>query len=110
MSVIRKLNLHPSDIPPFPSTASKLLERVDAPPEDLSPSSTLTRSLGLLRDLLLSHDASIASIEDRKMQFKNITHILVDALVQMVQVRVVGCDSRVGGVGFCFGRQGKERL
>jgi len=75
--------------------ASKLLERVDAPPEDLSPSSTLTRSLGLLRDLLLSHDASIASIEDRKMQFKNITHILVDALVQMVQVSASSLSGEV---------------
>jgi len=66
--------------------ASKLLERVDPPPDDLSPSLALSRSLGLLRDLLLSHDASIASIEDRKSQFHSITNILVDALLQMVQV------------------------
>lgn len=75
--------------------ASKLLERVDVPPEDLSPSSTLTRSLGLLRDLLLSHDASIASIEDRKAQFKSITHILVDALMQMVQVAASSLNGEV---------------
>lgn len=75
--------------------ASKLLERSDVPPEDLSPSTALTRSLGLLRDLLLSHDASIASIEDRKIQFKSITHILVDALVQMVQVAASSLSGEV---------------
>lgn len=75
--------------------ASKLLERVDSPPEDLSPSPTLTRSLGLLRDLLLSHDASIASIEDRKAQFKTITSILVDALLQMVQVAASSLSGEV---------------
>lgn len=70
------LNLH----------TSKLMDKVELPPVDLGPTTGLTQSLTLLREVLESHDASVLSLDDRKEDFKEILGCVVDPLMQMCSV------------------------
>ncbi|XP_050411932.1 conserved oligomeric Golgi complex subunit 6 [Patella vulgata] len=66
--------------------ANKLLDRVELPPPDLGPTSSLTQTLQLLRDVLACHDASVVPIDDKKQDFKQILSCVVDPLLQMCSV------------------------
>ncbi|ESO91200.1 hypothetical protein LOTGIDRAFT_209569 [Lottia gigantea] len=66
--------------------ANKLLDRVELPPSDLGPTSSLTQSLQLLRDVLACHDASVVPIDDKKQDYKQILSCVVDPLIQMCSV------------------------
>ncbi|KAK2156367.1 hypothetical protein LSH36_215g03002 [Paralvinella palmiformis] len=66
--------------------AGRLLEKVELPPADLGPTTALTQSLQLLRDVLSSHDSSIVPLDARKTDFAQILSSIVDPLLQMCSV------------------------
>ncbi|CAL1533346.1 unnamed protein product [Lymnaea stagnalis] len=65
------------------SHANKLLDKVELPPPDLGPTSSLTQTLQLLRDVLACHDASVVPIDDKKQDYKQILACVIDPLLQM---------------------------
>ncbi|KAH9514306.1 Golgi transport complex subunit 6 [Bulinus truncatus] len=68
------------------SHAGKLLDKVELPPPDLGPTSSLTQTLQLLRDVLACHDASVARIDNKKQDYKQILTCVIDPLLQMCSV------------------------
>ncbi|XP_005093725.1 conserved oligomeric Golgi complex subunit 6 [Aplysia californica] len=63
--------------------ANRLLDKVELPPSDLGPTSSLTQTLQLLRDVLACHDASVVPIDDKKQDYKQILACVIDPLLQM---------------------------
>ncbi|XP_076448028.1 conserved oligomeric Golgi complex subunit 6-like [Babylonia areolata] len=63
--------------------ANRLLDKVDLPPADLGPTSSLTQTLQLLRDVLACHDASVVPVDDKKQDYKQILSCVIDPLLQM---------------------------
>lgn len=51
------------------SVTSRLLEKVEMPPADLSATSSVTSTLQLLQDILSSHDSSLVSVDVRKEDY-----------------------------------------
>ncbi|XP_033746599.1 conserved oligomeric Golgi complex subunit 6-like [Pecten maximus] len=66
--------------------ANKLLDKVELPPSDLGPTSSLNQTLQLLKDVLACHDASVVAIDDKKQDYKQILSCVIDPLVQMCSV------------------------
>ncbi|XP_058966110.1 conserved oligomeric Golgi complex subunit 6 [Pocillopora verrucosa] len=63
--------------------ASKLLEKIELPPPDLSPTESLRETMSLLRDVLTCHDASVIPLDARQADYSRIISCLVDPLIQM---------------------------
>ncbi|XP_068689707.1 conserved oligomeric Golgi complex subunit 6-like isoform X1 [Montipora capricornis] len=63
--------------------ASKLLEKIELPPPDLSPTESLKETMSLLKDVLTSHDASVIPLDARQADYSRIISCLVDPLLQM---------------------------
>ncbi|XP_057302600.1 conserved oligomeric Golgi complex subunit 6-like [Hydractinia symbiolongicarpus] len=61
---------------------SKLAEKVDIPPPDLSPSQTVNTTMQLLKDVLSSHDSAITPLKERQQDYGKIFSCLLDPLVQ----------------------------
>ncbi|XP_056417957.1 conserved oligomeric Golgi complex subunit 6 [Hyla sarda] len=66
--------------------ASKLLDKVELPPADLSPSSALNQTLTLLREVLVSHDSSVVPLDARQADFVQVLSCVLDPLLQMCTV------------------------
>ncbi|XP_074655398.1 conserved oligomeric Golgi complex subunit 6-like isoform X2 [Tubulanus polymorphus] len=66
--------------------ASKLVEKVELPPADLSSPPSLLETLQLLQDVLASHDSSVVPLDARKQDFQQILASLIDPLLQMCSV------------------------
>ena len=62
---------------------SKLSEKLDLPPPDLSPSSSVNDTLQLLKDVLSSHDSAITSINERHKDYQKIFACVLDPLIQL---------------------------
>ncbi|XP_078489282.1 conserved oligomeric Golgi complex subunit 6 [Ciona intestinalis] len=63
--------------------SSKLLDKVELPPNDLSSPRTLAETLNLLRDIFDSHDASILPAKERHTDLVEVMSHLLDPLLQM---------------------------
>ena len=61
---------------------SKLAEKIDLPPPDLSPSVNVNDTLQLLKDVLSSHDSAISSLNDRHKDYQRIFSCILDPLIQ----------------------------
>lgn len=66
--------------------ANKLLDKVELPPADLGPTTSLTQTLALLKDVLQCHDSSVVTIHNKKEDFKQILDCMLDPLLQMCSV------------------------
>jgi len=66
--------------------ASKLLDKVELPPRDLSAPRTLNETLKLLREIFDTHDTSIVQIHERKDVLVQVMSHLIDPLLQMCTV------------------------
>nr|CAB3232563.1 conserved oligomeric Golgi complex subunit 6 [Phallusia mammillata] len=63
--------------------ASKLLDKVELPPSDLSPPRTLNDTIHLLRDIFDSHDSSILPAAERHTDLVQVMTQVLDPLLQM---------------------------
>ncbi|XP_072180671.1 conserved oligomeric Golgi complex subunit 6-like [Diadema setosum] len=63
--------------------SSKLVDKVELPPADLGPTGSLNQALGLLREILASHDSSVVSVDTRQADFAKILGCVLDPLLQM---------------------------
>uniref|UniRef100_H2Y655 Conserved oligomeric Golgi complex subunit 6 n=1 Tax=Ciona savignyi TaxID=51511 RepID=H2Y655_CIOSA len=63
--------------------ASKLLDKVELPPNELSPPRSLLGPLNLLRNIFDSHDASILPTDQRHADLTQVMTHLLDPLLQM---------------------------
>lgn len=61
---------------------SRLAEKVDLPPPDLSASQVVNETLQLLKDVLASHDSAITPLNERRQDYEKIFSCLLDPLVQ----------------------------
>ncbi|EDL35231.1 component of oligomeric golgi complex 6, isoform CRA_b [Mus musculus] len=66
--------------------ANKLMDKVELPPPDLGPSSALSQTLTLLRDILASHDSSVIPLDARQADFVQVLSCALDPLLQMCTV------------------------
>ncbi|KAM8975926.1 conserved oligomeric Golgi complex subunit 6 [Pelodytes ibericus] len=66
--------------------ASKLMDKVELPPADLGPSSSLNQTLALLREVLVSHDSSVVPLDARQADFVQVLSCVLDPLLQMCTV------------------------
>ncbi|XP_066495680.1 conserved oligomeric Golgi complex subunit 6 isoform X2 [Tiliqua scincoides] len=66
--------------------ASKLMDKVELPPADLGPSSTLNQTLVLLREVLASHDSCVIPLDTRQADFVQVLSCVLDPLLQMCTV------------------------
>ncbi|XP_021051298.1 conserved oligomeric Golgi complex subunit 6 [Mus pahari] len=66
--------------------ANKLMDKVELPPPDLGPSSALSQTLTLLRDILASHDSSVVPLDARQADFVQVLSCVLDPLLQMCTV------------------------
>ncbi|KAK2573270.1 Conserved oligomeric Golgi complex subunit 6 [Acropora cervicornis] len=57
--------------------------KIELPPPNLSPTESLTETMGLLKDVLTCHDASVIPLDARKADYSRIISCLVDPLLQM---------------------------
>ncbi|KAJ7384243.1 Golgi transport complex subunit 6 [Desmophyllum pertusum] len=60
--------------------ASTLLEKIELPPPDLSPTESLKETMSLLKDVLASHDASVIPLDARQADYSRIISCLIDPL------------------------------
>jgi hypothetical protein len=65
------------------ATATRLIEKVDIPTNDLNLSDELRRTLALLRDILETHSTSMIPFESKRVDFQQIVYSIVDPLLQM---------------------------
>ncbi|CAF2183081.1 unnamed protein product [Rotaria magnacalcarata] len=65
------------------ATATRLIEKVDMPTNDLNLSDELRRTLALLRDILETHSTSMIPFESKRTDFQQIVYSIVDPLLQM---------------------------
>lgn len=62
------------------------MDKVELPPPDLGPSSALSQTLTLLRDVLASHDSSVVPLDARQADFVQVLSCVLDPLLQMCTV------------------------
>ncbi|XP_068733799.1 conserved oligomeric Golgi complex subunit 6-like isoform X2 [Montipora capricornis] len=55
--------------------ASKLLEKIELPPPDLSPTESLKETMSLLKDVLTSHDASVIPLDARQADYSRMCNM-----------------------------------
>jgi hypothetical protein len=65
------------------ATATRLIEKVDTPTNDLNLSDELRRALGLLHDILETHSTSMIPFESKRIDFQQIVYSIIDPLLQM---------------------------
>lgn len=65
------------------ATATRLIEKVDMPTNDLNLSDELRRTLALLRDILETHSTSMIPFESKRIDFQQIVYSIIDPLLQM---------------------------
>ncbi|UJR20606.1 hypothetical protein I4U23_023731 [Adineta vaga] len=63
--------------------ATRLIEKVDIPTNDLNLSDELRRTLALLRDILETHSTSMIPFESKRTDFQQIVYSIIDPLLQM---------------------------
>uniref|UniRef100_A0A8C7GT89 Conserved oligomeric Golgi complex subunit 6 n=1 Tax=Oncorhynchus kisutch TaxID=8019 RepID=A0A8C7GT89_ONCKI len=66
--------------------ASRLMDKVELPPPDLGPTSSLTQTLALLREVLASHDSSVVPLDARQADFAQVLSCILDPLLQLCTV------------------------
>lgn len=66
--------------------SSKLLDKVEMPPRDLSAPRTLNETLKLLKDIFDTHDTSIVEMRDRRDVLVDVMSHVIDPLIQMCTV------------------------
>ncbi|XP_061916872.1 conserved oligomeric Golgi complex subunit 6 [Entelurus aequoreus] len=66
--------------------ASRLMDKVELPPPDLGPTSSLTMTLSLLREVLASHDSSVVPVGARQADFAQVLSCILDPLLQLCTV------------------------
>ncbi|XP_033109171.1 conserved oligomeric Golgi complex subunit 6-like [Anneissia japonica] len=66
--------------------ATRLIEKVELPPADLSPPTSLSQTLTLLQEVLASHDSSVVPIDARQTDFARVLSCILDPLLQMCAV------------------------
>ncbi|KAJ7990079.1 hypothetical protein DPEC_G00296570 [Dallia pectoralis] len=66
--------------------ASRLMDKVELPPPDLGPTSSLTNTLSLLREVLASHDSSVVPLDARQADFAQVLSCILDPLLQLCTV------------------------
>ncbi|XP_028976179.2 conserved oligomeric Golgi complex subunit 6 isoform X1 [Esox lucius] len=66
--------------------ASRLMDKVELPPPDLGPTSSLTQTLSLLREVLASHDSSVVPLDARQADFAQVLSCILDPLLQLCTV------------------------
>ncbi|KAM6946221.1 conserved oligomeric Golgi complex subunit 6 [Aplochiton taeniatus] len=66
--------------------ASRLMDKVELPPPDLGPTSSLTQTLVLLREVLASHDSSVVPLDARQADFAQVLSCILDPLLQLCTV------------------------
>lgn len=54
------------------SSCMVFIMQVELPPADLGPTSSLTKMLQLLQDILSSHDSSVVAPDERKTAFAQV--------------------------------------
>ncbi|XP_062521399.1 conserved oligomeric Golgi complex subunit 6-like [Corticium candelabrum] len=62
--------------------AATLLDMVEVPPADLSPSSSVVNALSILKEIFQSHDASVVPMDKKKENFTRIVSSVIDPLIQ----------------------------
>ncbi|XP_028856282.1 conserved oligomeric Golgi complex subunit 6-like [Denticeps clupeoides] len=65
---------------------SRLMDKVELPPPDLGPTSSLTQTLALLREVLASHDSSVVPLDARQADFAQVLSCILDPLLQLCTV------------------------
>lgn len=53
-------------------STTKLVEKVELPPADLSPTEALNQSLMLLKEVLACHDSAVISLDDKQKDFSQV--------------------------------------
>ncbi|XP_072316675.1 conserved oligomeric Golgi complex subunit 6 [Eucyclogobius newberryi] len=66
--------------------ASRLMDKVELPPSDLGPTASLTQTLSLLREVLVSHDSSVVPLDARQADFAQVLSCILDPLLQLCTV------------------------
>ncbi|XP_061684304.1 conserved oligomeric Golgi complex subunit 6 [Syngnathoides biaculeatus] len=66
--------------------ASRLMDKVELPPPDLGPTTSLTQTLSLLREVLASHDSSVVPVGARQADFAQVLSCILDPLLQLCTV------------------------
>ncbi|MGH0124602.1 UNVERIFIED_CONTAM: hypothetical protein FKN15_056808 [Acipenser sinensis] len=66
--------------------ASKLMDKIELPPPDLGPTSSLNQTLSLLREVLASHDSSVVPLDARQADFAQVLSCILDPLLQLCTV------------------------
>ncbi|XP_051934424.1 conserved oligomeric Golgi complex subunit 6 [Hippocampus zosterae] len=66
--------------------ASRLMDKVELPPPDLGPTTSLTQTLALLREVLASHDSSVVPVGARQADFAQVLSCILDPLLQLCTV------------------------
>ncbi|XP_051719865.1 conserved oligomeric Golgi complex subunit 6 [Ctenopharyngodon idella] len=66
--------------------ASRLMDKVELPPPDLGPTTSLTQTLSLLREVLASHDSSVLPLDARQADFAQVLSCILDPLLQLCTV------------------------
>uniref|UniRef100_A0A8C6UNX7 Conserved oligomeric Golgi complex subunit 6 n=1 Tax=Neogobius melanostomus TaxID=47308 RepID=A0A8C6UNX7_9GOBI len=66
--------------------ASRLMDKVELPPADLGPTASLTQTLSLLREVLVSHDSSVVPLDARQADFAQVLSCILDPLLQLCTV------------------------
>lgn len=65
---------------------NKLLDKIELPPSDLGPTSSLSQTLQLLKDILACHDASVVDYDNKKQDFKQVQYIYLLASIIVLAV------------------------
>ncbi|KAJ8280646.1 hypothetical protein GJAV_G00057290 [Gymnothorax javanicus] len=66
--------------------ASRLMDKVELPPPDLGPTTSLTQTLSLLREVLTSHDSAMVPLDARQADFAQVLSCILDPLLQLCTV------------------------
>ncbi|XP_045070462.1 conserved oligomeric Golgi complex subunit 6 isoform X1 [Coregonus clupeaformis] len=66
--------------------ANRLMDKVELPPPDLGPTSSLTQTLALLKEVLASHDSSVVPLDARQADFAQVLSCILDPLLQLCTV------------------------
>uniref|UniRef100_A0A4W4GSN7 Conserved oligomeric Golgi complex subunit 6 n=1 Tax=Electrophorus electricus TaxID=8005 RepID=A0A4W4GSN7_ELEEL len=66
--------------------ATRLMDKVELPPPDLGPTTSLSQTLALLREVLASHDSSVLPLDARQADFAQVLSCVLDPLLQICTV------------------------
>ncbi|MGH0125523.1 UNVERIFIED_CONTAM: hypothetical protein FKN15_036257 [Acipenser sinensis] len=72
--------------PAFEAALSPLAKKIELPPPDLGPTSSLNQTLSLLREVLASHDSSVVPLDARQADFAQVLSCILDPLLQLCTV------------------------